>query len=66
MLESYLELLCASLSLVRLAGNILPSMSTISVLFARIMTFTLNHNLYKIMNAKGYGIVMINISVELS
>jgi len=64
MLESYLELLCASLSLVRLAGNILPSMSTISVLFARIMT--LNHNLYKIMNAKGYGIVMINISVELS
>ena len=66
MLESYLELLCASLSLVRLAGNILPSMSTISVLFARIMTFTLNHNLYKIMNAKGYGIVMIKVSVELS
>jgi len=27
MLESYLELLCASLSLVRLAGNIPPSVN---------------------------------------
>jgi len=27
---------------------------------------TLNHNLYKIMNVKGYGIRMIKISVELS
>jgi len=27
MLESYLELLCSSLSLVRLAGNILPSIN---------------------------------------
>jgi len=39
-------------------------LSTISLLFARIMT--LNHNLYKIMNVKGYGIIMIKISVELS
>ena len=39
-------------------------MSTIRLLFAIIMT--LNHNLYKIMNAKGYGIIMIKISVELS
>jgi len=27
---------------------------------------TLNHNLYKLMNVKGYGIIMIKISVELS
>jgi len=39
-------------------------LSTIRLLFARIMT--VNHNLYKIMNAKGYGIIMIKISVELS
>jgi len=39
-------------------------LSSIRLLFGRIMT--LNHNLYKIMNAKGYGIIMIEISVELS
>ena len=65
MLESYLELLCASLSLVRLAGTVISChLSTIRLHFARIMT--LNHNLYKIMNVKGYGIIMVKTSVELS
>jgi len=27
---------------------------------------TLSHNLYKTMNVKGYGIIMVKISVELS
>ena len=63
MLESYLELLCTSLSLVRLPGNILPSVNY-KAAFGRIMT--LNHNLYKIMNVEGYGILMVKISVELS
>ena len=63
MLESYLELLCADYHLLGLLV-ISRHLSTISVLFARIMT--LNHNFYKIMNAKGYGIAMIKLSVELS
>jgi len=51
MLESYFELLCTSLSLVRPAGIIPPSVNYV-LLCARIMT--LNHDEYKIMNVIGY------------
>ena len=63
MLESYLDLYAHSYHLLDLLV-ISHHLSTIRLLFARIMT--LNHNLCKIMNAKGYGIIMIKISVELS
>jgi len=62
-LESYFELLCTSLSLVRPAGKIPPSVNY-TILCAGIMT--LNHNVYKIMNVIGYGTTMTKMSVELS
>jgi len=63
MLESYFELLSTSLSLVRPAGKIPPSVNY-TLLYARIMT--LIHNKYKIMNVLGYRTVKIKILVDLS
>ena len=63
MLESYLNFYAHHYHLLGLLV-IFRHLSTIRLLFARIMT--LKHNLQKIMNVKGYGIIMIKISVELS
>ena len=61
-LESYFELLCTSLSLVRPPGKIPPS-ANYTLLFSGIMT--LNHNEYKIMNVIGYGTIMIKYQLRL-
>ena len=62
MLESYFEILCTSLSLVKPAGKIPPFVNYTQVC-SGIMS--LNHGEYKIMNVIGLGTIPINVLVVL-